>query len=361
MYRRSADIELLLDELVGDFPELVSRIDLLPSRRGRPISAVRIRGGDPTPRPGVLFVGGIHARELLNPDLLVDLVIDLLTRHLDAADWVMGGQRWPADTIRAIVESLDLYVLPNANPDGREHVFDVARLWRKNRRDNPGSPCDGVDLNRNYDLLWGVTTRDRNGQITTSRSACSDLFVGPRAFSEPETRNVRRLLDENRIDGFVDVHSFSELILHPWGHAPNQSSDPTQRFTLVDTGDWQELPADAPEYDEFIDPEDLARLVDIANGAADAIKNVRGRGYTVQSGIGLYPTTGTASDYAYSRHIVDASKRKVYGFTLEVGPEAATVEDSFQPPDPEAQRIAEEATSGLVSVLASFAGSGPTG
>ena len=166
MYRRSADIELLIDELVEDFPELVTKIDLLRSRRGRPISALRIGGGDSTERPGVLFVGGIHARELLNPDLLVDLVIDLLTQYLDDADWVMGDQRWPAATVRAIVESLDLFVLPNANPDGREHVFDVARLWRKNPRDNPLTPCDGVDVNRTDELLWGIVSRDRDREGT---------------------------------------------------------------------------------------------------------------------------------------------------------------------------------------------------
>lgn len=355
MYRRSADVEAILDELVAELPELVTKIELLPSRQGRPISALRIRGGDSAERAGVLFVGGIHARELLNPDLLVDLAIDLLTHYVEGSDWVTGGRRWPPATVRAVVEFLDLFVLPNANPDGREHVFDVARLWRKNRRDNPGTPCDGVDLNRNFDLLWGIVTRDPSGQLTTSRSPCSDLFVGPDAFSEPETRNVIGLLDQHPIDCFVDVHSFSELILHPWGHAPNQTSDPSQRFTLVDTSTWEELPADAPEHEEFIDPDDLARLIEIGNAAAESIRAVRGRSYTVQPGIDLYPTTGTASDYAYSRHIVDQSKRKVYAFTVETGPETPTVEDSFQPPDPEAGRIAEEATSGLISVLASFA------
>jgi murein tripeptide amidase MpaA len=355
MYRRSADIEALLEELVAESPDVLAKLELLPSRMGRPISALRVRGGEEADRAGVLFVGGIHARELLNPDLLVDLVIDLLTHYFDGSDWVMGGHRWPAATVRAIVESIDLLVLPNANPDGREHVFDVERLWRKNRRNNPGTACDGVDLNRNFDLLWGVATRDPSGQATTSRSPCSDLFVGPRAFSEPETRNVKRLLDGFPVDCFVDVHSFSELILHPWGHAPNQTSDPGQRFTLVDTSDWEELPADAPAHEEFVDPDDLARLLEIGNAAADAIHNVRGRSYTVQPGTDLYPTTGTGSDYAYSRHVVDPGLRKVFGFTFETGPEAATVEDSFQPPEPEAERIAEEAASGLVSVLASFA------
>lgn len=355
MYRRSADIEAIIDDLVAELPELVTKIELLRSRQGRPVSALRIRGGEAVERAGVLFVGGIHARELLNADLLVDLTLDLLTHYLEGSEWVTGGRSWPPATVRAIVELLDLFVLPNANPDGREHVFDVARLWRKNRRDNPGTLCDGVDLNRNYDLLWGIVTRNPSGQLTTSRSPCSDLFVGPKSISEPETRNVIRLLDQHPIDCFVDVHSFSELILHPWGHAPNQTSDPSQRFTLLDTSDWEELPADAMEYEEFIDPDDLARLIEIGNAAAESIEAVRGRSYTVQPGIDLYPTTGTASDYAYSRHILDPSKRKVYAFTFETGPEAATVEDSFQPPDPEAGRIAEEATAGLLSVLASFA------
>lgn len=359
MYRRSADIEGIIDDLAADFPDLVTKIPLTPSLRRRlPISALRIRAGDLEARPGVLFVGGAHARELLNPDLLVDLVLDLLSHYLDRSDWVMGGQRWPADTLRAVVESLDIFVLPNANPDGRERVLDVNRLWRKNRRDNPGI-CDGVDVNRNFDLLWGIVTRDPSGAATTSRGACADTFVGPGGFSEPETANVRRLLDDHAVECFVDVHSFSELILHPWGHAPNQTTDPTQRFTLVDTSDWQELPRDAPRYREFIAGDDLARFVEVGDAAAEAIRNVRGRTYAVQQGTELYPTTGTSSDYAFSRHVTDPARRKVYGFTFETGPEAATVEDSFQPPDPEAGRIAEEATSGLISVLASFAPAAP--
>ena len=45
-----------------------------------------------------------------------------------------------------------------------------------------------------------------------------------------------------------------------------------------------------------------------------------GRSYTNQPGVGLYPTTGTQSDYAYSRHIANSSLRKTYGYTFETGP-----------------------------------------
>ena len=356
MFRRSSDIHAILQDLAGDLPDLVATIPLRPSqRRGLPITAIRIRGGEAEERPGVLFVGGVHARELLNPDLLTDVAIDLLSHYLANSDWVMGGQRWPAETLRTVVESLDIFILPNVNPDGREYVFDRERMWRKNRRNNRGTPCDGVDLNRNFRLLWGVETRDPSGSLTTTRNPCTNTFVGARAFSEPETRNVKQLMDDHPIECFVDVHSYSELILHPWGHAPNQTTDQSQRFTLVDTSDWDVLPADAPTYREFISSQDLDRFTEVGAAAAEAIRNVRGRDYVVQPGTALYPTTGTSSDYAFSRHIRNPELRKVYGFTFETGPQAATAEESFQPPGPEAGRIAEEATSGLISVLASWA------
>ena len=58
-------------------------------------------------------------------------------------------------------------IVMDANPDGREYVFDVNRMWRKNRAPNAGMSCVGVDLNRNYDLLWGIET------LATSSNPCS--------------------------------------------------------------------------------------------------------------------------------------------------------------------------------------------
>lgn len=351
MYTRSADIEQANQILAQWFPSMVERIELEPSRQGRTISALRIHAGDRTDRRGVLFVGGTHARELMNPDALVDLTVGLLLRYLNGTDWVIGGRRWDGDLLRTTMEILDVLVLPNANPDGREYVFDTFRLWRKNRAPLEGTSCVGVDLNRNFDLIWGVQTRSPAGPLTTSRSPCSDVYVGPSANSEPETRNVRTLLDDRRIECLVDVHSYSELILHPWGHAPNQTVDPTQRFPLVDTSSWNVLPDDAPDYAEYITPADLERFEQVGAAAAQAIKDVRGRSYTVQPGTALYPTTGTTSDYAYARHVADPTRRKVYGFTFETGPWTGDAEKSFQPEFPEAQRIMDEAISGLLSIM----------
>ncbi len=351
MYTRSADIEQINQTLAQWFPSMIDRIVLESSREGRTVSALRIHAGDETNRRGVLFVGGTHARELLNPDALVDLTIGLLQHYFDGTDWVIGGRTWDAGILRSAMHILDIFILPNANPDGREYVFDTERMWRPNRAPLTGTTCFGVDLNRNFDLLWGIETRSPGGVLTTSRSPCSEVYFGPGAFSEPETRNVKTLLDNHHIDCLVDVHSFSELILHPWGHAPNQTVDPSKRFTLVDTSTWKELPRDAPDYKEYIPPADLEWFEKVGAAAAQAIKDVRGRTYTVQPGTALYATTGTTSDYAYARHVANPALRKVYGFTFETGPWTGDIEESFQPPFPEASRIMEEAISGLLSVL----------
>jgi len=47
-----------------------------------------------------------------------------------------------------IVDNIDFYFVPLLNPDGYKFTFEGNRLWRKTRSDN-GSPCLGVDANRN--------------------------------------------------------------------------------------------------------------------------------------------------------------------------------------------------------------------
>ncbi|HMG47658.1 MAG TPA: M14 family zinc carboxypeptidase [Allosphingosinicella sp.] len=327
MYRTVAQIEAEIGLLAAWFPAYFTKIPL-PNNSvlGKPISALRMRAGSGPERRGVLLVGGTHARELMNPEAILDMAVDLLLSHINGTDIVYGGQTFTADVVKTILEAVDLWLLPCLNPDGRAHVMTVDDLWRKNRRDNPGTPCDGVDLNRNYDLVFGVT----EGQ--TSCSPCSDVFCGPSAFSEPETKNVKALLDGHSICCFADVHSFSELILHPWGHAPTQTVDATKRFTTLPTGTC--APIGKPGYQEYMEPRDLLRFQTVGDRIVDAIKAVRGRVYTRQPGIALYPTTGTASDYVYSRHIANPKLGKIYAYTFETGPDTGNTADSFHPADP---------------------------
>ncbi|MFD9073878.1 M14 family zinc carboxypeptidase [Streptomyces lasiicapitis] len=341
MYRTVAQLDSVISQLATSFPQLCTRTQLPePSLQGRPVFALRLRGGPGGNRRGVLMVGGTHARELMNPDALVELAVDLVTSYLNATPVVYGGRTWTALDVKLVLESLDVWIVPCINPDGRHRVMTVDNMWRGNLRDNPGTPCDGVDLNRNADFVWGVT----EGQ--TSCSPCSEVFVGSGAFSEPETRNVKHLLDTRHIHSFVDVHSFSELVLYPWGHAHSQTDDPAQRFTDLPTGTC--APLAVPGYREYITPRDLLRFSTVAGRVVEAIAAVRGRAYTPQTGRALYATTGTQSDYAYSRHIAQPALHKTYGFTIETGPRVETLEDSFHPRDP--TLIKRDAKAGVLAL-----------
>lgn len=342
MYRTVSQLDTAGSTLAATHPQLCTQFTLPESSvQGRPVRALRLRAGGGDNRRGVLLVGGTHARELMNPDLLIELAVDLVASYRTGTDVVLGGRTWPAADIKLILETLDLYLLPCVNPDGRHHVMTVDSLWRKNRRDNPGTACKGIDLNRNADLLWGVT----EGQ--TSCAPCSDVYCGPSVFSEPETRNVQHLLDSHGIDCCADLHSYSELVLHPWGHAPTQTTDITKRFTTLATTACQ--PITDPSYAEYMTPRDLMRFEGVGDRIVQAIADVRGRKYTRESGLGLYPTTGTLSDYAYARHIADSARRKSYGFTLETGPWQGSAAESFHPADPEP--IKREVESGLLALL----------
>ncbi|WP_157881393.1 M14 family zinc carboxypeptidase [Streptomyces phaeochromogenes] len=341
MYRTVAQLDSVTSFLAAWFPQLCTRTQLPESSiQGRPVFALRLRAGAGGNRRGVLFVGGTHARELMNPDALVELAVDLVVSYLNGTDVVYGGRTWTALDVKLILESLDVWIVPCCNPDGRDRVMTVDSMWRKNLHDNPGTACDGVDLNRNADILWGVTNDH------TSCSPCHVAFVGSRAFSEPETRNVKHLLDTQPIHSFADVHSYSELVLYPWGHADSQTDNPAERFTNLPTGTC--APIGTPGYREYIPPQDLLRFTTVAQRVVDAIAAVRGRVYTPQKAWVLYATTGTQSDYAYSRHIAHPTLRKTYGFTIETGPVVRSAEDSFHPPDP--TLIKRDAKAGLLAL-----------
>jgi murein tripeptide amidase MpaA len=342
MYRTVDQLDQLGELLAQTFPQQCQRFELPElSVRGRTVFALQVRAGTGDDRPGVLLTGGVHARELMNPDALIELAVQLVTTYRTGSDLVLDGRVWPAADIKMLMEALDINVVPCTNPDGRDYVMTTDDLWRKNRRDNPATPCDGVDLNRNCDLLWGVT------QGQTSCSPCSDVFAGSGVFSEPETRNVKFLLDTRRIDCFVDVHSYSELVLYPWGHVPTQTTDPTKRFTTLPAGTCQ--PITDPTYREYMTPADRQRFQTVAEQIVKAIADVRGRVYTPQTGFGLYGTTGTHSDYAYARHIADLTAHKTYGYTFETGPWVGNARDSFHPADPEPIKL--DVKSGLLALM----------
>ena len=342
-------IDNLTVALPGIYPDFVQLINLESSREGRPIRALKLGKGSSPARRGVLFVGGIHARELLNPDALIYFAFNLAYAYKNNQAYILGGKQYDAGIVKLIIENVDIFILPLANPDGRAWVLSPVgdRMWRGNRAPNPGQACKGVDINRNFDFLW-------SSGIKTSSNPCdsSQLYKGPSAFSEPETRNVRKLLDDfSHIAGMIDVHSYSEDILYSWGDDENQSSNPAMNFHNPAYNGQRGNKGDA--YREYIPQADWDWLIATGEAMRKGIAAVRGRNYVVQQSVFLYATSATSDDYSYSRHLVNPAKRKVFAYTLETGPLVkknglADYLTSFQPAFPEAACIMEELQPALI-------------
>jgi carboxypeptidase T len=363
----------------SDFTELVE----LPHRtwEGRTCHAIRIHRG-PTARVGVYLLGGVHAREWGSPDILINLVRLLTDAYRTGVGITQGGQSFSAAEVRAIVDTLELVIFPQANPDGRHFSTTVEPMWRKNCR--PAAPSDpqcrsdddakafgvgpGVDINRNYDFVWDFPVKFnlRRSSVRTSTDPCDPTYNGPSAASEPETANVVWLLDRYPSVGyFIDVHSFGEDILYNWGDDDDQTTNPRMNFRdpafdgrrgiLDSETDPDKVDPNRDKYREYIPPADRGTLIALGTVIRDAIQTAHGRVYTVKQSVGLYATSGTSDDYAYSRSFVDTSKAKVLGYTIEWGPnptqpsDIASVAESFHPPYARMVPIIEEVTAGLVA------------
>jgi murein tripeptide amidase MpaA len=353
-YLNVDEIESALQNLAASYPnaaQLVTCPNL--THEGRQTSVLRVGASAESDADGVLLLGGIHAREWVPPDALVSLAADLLEAYELGTGLGLGGAQFSAADIRQVVEGVNLYVFACVNPDGRQYSQRVDALWRKNRRPHQnGGSCLGVDLNRNFDFLWDhIAKFAADSGVRTSANPCDkNVYRGPAAASEPETVNVVWLMDTRpRIRWLVDVHSAVPVILHNWGSDENQTTRPAETFLATAFDSVRGRPQDSA-YGEFINPADLDMITAVSARMNDAIQAVRGDDYGVEQAYGLYPTSGASDDYAFSRHLVDPAKSKVFGFTIECG-------RTFQPTWAEAENVIREVTAGLVALSLSAASS----
>jgi murein tripeptide amidase MpaA len=355
-YLNVEEIETALDTLAGSHPG-VAELIALPNRtaEGRQSHALRIGPPDAQGANTLMITGGMHAREWVPPDALVNLAADLLEAHAQGTGLRYGAQRFTADEIRSVVAGLQLVVFPCVNPDGRHHSQTTEPMWRKNRRrvaQNADPECVGVDINRNFDALWDFRRHfAADSRVSASANPCDpQVYVGPAAASEPETRNVVALLDRfSRLRWFVDLHGYVPAIYYSWGFDQNQSSDPTMNFRNASFDGQRGRGGNG--YREFIPADDLRQLQDLGTVVNKAISVASGRGYQLEQSFTLYPTSGASDDYAYSRHFVQGAISKVLSFTIECG-------RSFQPPWNEAEDVIREVCAGFVALCVAVSAPG---
>jgi murein tripeptide amidase MpaA len=340
------EIEDALAALASSHPG-VGELIPLPNRtpEGRQSHALRIGPADTQNANTILFTGGLHAREWVPPDALVNLAADVLGAYAGGTGLRYGGHRFSAGDIRRVVESLQVVVFPCVNPDGRHYSQTAEPMWRKNRRRAvPGSDPDsvGVDINRNFDALWDFR---RHFSPDSHVSASDDprdpqVYIGPAATSEPETRNVVAVFERYpRLRWFVDVHSYIPAILYSWGFDTDQTSDPTMNFRNAAFDGKR----GGGGYGEFIPADDPQLLQSLGKAINEGIVAASGTGYALQQSFALYPTSGASDDYAYSRHFVQAANSKILSFTIECG-------RSFQPSWVEAEEDIRDVCAGLLAM-----------
>jgi carboxypeptidase T len=327
-----------------------------PTWEGRQCHALRIGSGSGAGRTGVYFLGGVHAREWGSSDILINFIERLEQAYLNGTALTFGGRTFSAAEIKTIVDTLDIVIFPQANPDGRQYSMTAESDWRKNRRPAPDvqQQCPGVDINRNYDFLWDFRKHfDPSATIANSTEPCNEFYCGESAFSEPETMNVRWIVDKfTNTRFFIDLHSYGKRILYRWGDAADQTEKPEMNFM---NPAYDSVRGD-DAYKEYIPADDLGASKSLAAALRDGIKAVRGTDYFIGPTYGLYATSGTADDYFYSRHLTDRSQPKILAYTMEWG-------EDFHPAYDEMRLIIDEVTAGLLAFcleIAAMTGAGKT-
>jgi carboxypeptidase T len=214
-----------------------------------------------TGKPRLYITSAIHAREYTTAELMTRFAEYLVDNYgIDAdATWLLDEH--------------EINLMLHTNPDGRKHA-ETGESWRKNTNENycsPTSTSRGADLNRNFEFQWGCCGGSSGDQ-------CASTYRGPSTASEPEVQAVqsyaRSIFPDQRDPSlgaaapadatglYIDIHSYSNLVLWPWG------------FTGTPTGNGTAL-------------QTLGRKLAFFNG------------YEPDQAIGLYPTDGTTVDFVY--------------------------------------------------------------
>jgi carboxypeptidase T len=280
-YHNYAEMSSATAAVAAAHPGLVQRFSLGTSYAGRTIWALKVSDNVATDEsePEVLFTANQHARE----HLTVEMALYILNQLVSGAP-----------EMTSMVNSREIWIVPMVNPDGVE--YDVAtgayRMWRKNRQPNSGSSAVGTDLNRNWGWQWGCCGG-------SSGTFSSETYRGAAPFSAPETARLRDFINSRVIGGVqqikaaIDFHTYSELILWPYGYT---TSDTAPGLTQTE------------------------RNAHAALGQQMAATN----GYTPEQSSDLYIADGTINDWEWGQH-------RIYNYTFEMYPR--TSNPGFYPPD----------------------------
>ncbi|XP_010074471.1 PREDICTED: carboxypeptidase A1-like isoform X2 [Pterocles gutturalis] len=250
-----------LSVLVADHPNLISKLRIGQSYEKRPLYVLKFSTGGSN-RSAIWLDTGIHSREWITQ------ATGVWTANKIAEEY---GQD---PSVTAILDSMDIFFEIVVNPDGFAFTHSSNRLWRKTRSINAGSPCVGVDPNRNWDAGFGGAG--------SSSNPCSETYRGPYAHSESEVKSIVDFIcGHGSVKSVISIHSYSQMLLYPYGY--------------------KTVPA--PNHQE---------LNEVAKKAVSDLAAVYGTKYTYGSiADTIYMAGGTTIDWAYDNGVK-------YSFTFEL-------------------------------------------
>ncbi|HEY8438043.1 MAG TPA: M14 family metallopeptidase [Candidatus Limnocylindrales bacterium] len=253
-------------------PAIVQRQAIGTSYQGRTIWAVKISDNVAIDEnePEVLFDGLTHSDEHMGLEMTLHIM-----------HWLVDGYGKDA-RITNDVNTREIWIILAVNPDGAEYDISGGKFhfWRKNRQPTPGTTAIGTDLNRNFGYRWGIA----EGRTSTNPFAIT--YMGPSAFSAPETRNVRDFLASRVVNGrqqirtAITFHESGRLVMWPYG------------YTYAD------VPSDMTTADH-------SALAIIGKHMAST------NGYKPEQASDLYLTSGTTRDYEYGVY-------RIFSYTFEL-------------------------------------------
>lgn len=266
-FRDYKQVEATIQNLVKSNRSIASHVLVGKSIEGRNISGIRLSSRPQMDSlPTAIFMGCHHAREHLSVEMPLKLAEYLVKEYSKDA------------RIKKLLSTTEVYIIPMVNPDGAEYDISTGsyKYWRKNRRKNANSTF-GVDLNRNYGGKPGMW-----GGPGSSGDPKSDTYRGTEAFSEPETQAIRDFVTaRKKTTVLLTYHTFSELILWPYGHTNDPIPDAKDRAVF----------------------ETMGKKMSTWNH------------YTPQKSSQLYLASGDTTDWAYSM-------KKIFAFTFELSPKS---------------------------------------
>lgn len=337
-YRTVEETYASMDQLGAQRPDLARVVDIGPSwarsrvpGSGYGMKVLRLTNAATDAalqyKPNMVVVASVHAREYTPAELV--------TRF---GEWLVAGHG-VQDEATWLLDNFRFHLVLQANPDGRKQA-EAGLSWRKNVNDSHGAcgaNAHGIDLNRNFPYRWHATPGGSSG------NPCAGTYRGPVAASEPETRNLLRyiagtpnaggyysggVLPDRRDNRpatpapasyrglFLDIHSYSRLVLWPWSHTTAATANAAALRTLGRRLAW---------FNGYM-PKQWVRLYAADGTDTDAIYGLLGApSYTLELGAAFFENCATFEGTTLPRNLLAlryAARNLWSPYTLPSGPKA---------------------------------------